>query len=444
MNKHSLSCDVLVIGAGAAGLSAAVSAAEAGARVLMVEREDELGGILNQCIHNGFGLHRFGEELTGPEFAYRDIQRVIQSDAIHVELNCSVLSLARDGEGIDATMTSARLGLVHASCGAVVLACGCRERTRAQINIAGGRPAGVYTAGSAQKLINVDGALVGRRVVILGSGDIGLIMARRMTWEGAKVLMVCELADEPGGLRRNIVQCLEDNNIPLYLSRTVTQVFGRDRLEAVELADVDPATKQVIPGTEQRVVCDTLLLSVGLIPENEVAQTIGVAIDPATSGPAVNEMLETNVPGVFVAGNELHVHDLADFVSEEGEQAGSYAAAYALRKYSRTEPCSSTSISIQEDSSKVIEVLKGENVGSLTPQRITGAAQSVTLRFRPRARISGAQIVVSSGDAVVKRVRRMIVVPSEMQSVELTAKDLQKLGGTIEVSCVPAKQRKGA
>jgi NADPH-dependent 2,4-dienoyl-CoA reductase/sulfur reductase-like enzyme len=430
MSVRNLTCDVLVVGGGAAGLSAAASAAESGAKVLIVEREGELGGILNQCIHNGFGLHRFGEELTGPEFANKDIVRVEASDKIDVELGCSVLSLAHDGERIDATISSEELGLAHVSCGAVVLACGCRERTRGQINIAGGRPAGVYTAGSAQKLINIDGALVGKRVVILGSGDIGLIMARRMTWEGAKVLMVCELAAEPGGLRRNIQQCLVDNDIPLYLSRTVTQVFGHDRLEAVELADVDPATLRPIPGTEQRVECDTLLLSVGLIPENEVAKTIGIDIDRATSGPSVDESLETNVPGIFVAGNELHVHDLADYVSEEGEVAGRNAAAYALGK----------ATAATED----IEVVKGENVGGLTPQHVTGTAPSVTIRFRPRKRIQGAEIRVTSSGELVKRVRRMIVVPSEMQTVELKADDLAKVTGPIEVSCTAVAQKKEA
>ena len=431
MSVRELTCDVLVIGGGAGGLSAAVSAADHGASVIIVEREDELGGILNQCIHNGFGLHRFGEELTGPEFAARDIVKVEQSDRISVELGCSVLSLAREDDGtIVATVSGLEMGLAHVRCGAVVLACGCRERTRGQINIAGGRPSGVFTAGSAQKLINIDGALVGKRVVILGSGDIGLIMARRMTWEGAKVLMVCELAAEPGGLRRNIAQCLDDNNIPLYLSTTVTQVFGKTRLEAVELADVDPATMQPIPGTQRRVECDTLLLSVGLIPENEVAKTIGVEIDRATSGPAVDESLATNVPGIFVAGNELHVHDLADFVSEEGEQAGANAAAYALGKRAAA-TCE-------------IEVVKGENVGSITPQHITGSSDGVTIRFRPRARVQGAQILVKSGDKVIKKARRLIVVPSEMQTIELKPADLEGVEGSIEVSCTAAPARKGA
>lgn len=429
MSIKELTCDVLVIGGGAAGLSAAASALEKGAKVLLVEREDELGGILNQCIHNGFGLHRFGEELTGPEFAARDIRRVENHENVEVLLGTSVISLEHEDNGrIRATLTSLETGLVHASCGAVVLAAGCRERTRGQINIAGGRPSGVFTAGSAQKLINIDGALVGKRVVILGSGDIGLIMARRMTWEGAKVLMVCELAAEPGGLRRNIAQCLDDNGIPLYLSRTVTQVFGKDRLEAVELMDVDPATMQPIPGTETRVECDTLLLSVGLIPENEVAKTIGVEIDRATSGPAVDESLATNVPGIFAAGNELHVHDLADFVSEEGEQAGANAADYALGKRAET-PVS-------------IEVVAGENVGSITPQRIQNISEGVTVRFRPRSRVEGAQTLILDADGnTIKQARSLIVIPSEMQTVQLKPADLEGVTGKIEVKCIAAPKK---
>lgn len=427
MSAREERCDVLVVGGGAAGLSAASSASKAGANVMVVEREHALGGILNQCIHNGFGLHRFGEELTGPEYAARDIACVEESGSVDVLLDASVLSMvpSPDGSGpIDVTLVGEGRGYEHVLAGSVVLACGCRERTRGQINIAGGRPAGVYTAGSAQKFINVDGALVGRRVVILGSGDIGLIMARRMTWEGAKVLCVCELAAEPGGLRRNIAQCLDDYDIPLHLSTTVTQVFGKDRLEAVELADVDPTTMRPIPGTERRVECDTLLLSVGLIPENAVAKTAGVTIDRRTSGPVVDERLETDVPGIFVAGNELHVHDLADYVSEEGEQAGANAAAHALGKTART-------------SDDDLTVACGENVGSITPQRFSADARTITLRLRTRARVSDADLVVCSGQTVLRRVRRRIVVPSEMQTLTLSADDLARAGEGLEVSCVP-------
>ncbi|MFZ2755709.1 MAG: FAD-dependent oxidoreductase, partial [Atopobiaceae bacterium] len=341
-------------------------------------------------------------------------------------LETSVLSLdtsSRQGGRITAKLVGRGVGLFDVSCGAVVLACGCRERTRGQINIAGGRPAGVYTAGTAQRLINVDGALVGRRVVILGSGDIGLIMARRMTWEGADVLCVCELASEPGGLRRNIAQCLDDYGIPLHLSTTVTQVFGKVRLEGVELADVDPATRRPVPGTERRVDCDTLLLSVGLIPSNEVAATAGVGIDRRTGGPSVDESLETDVPGIFVAGNELHVHDLADYVSEEGLEAGANAAAHALgRRGSR------------RDDGIVVEC--GENVGSVTPQRIARGADEVVMRLRSRGRVQDADIVLVADGREARRWRRRIVVPSEMQTVKLSAADLPEGIGRLCVGVV--------
>lgn len=434
---HMRACDVLVVGGGAAGLSAAVAAADAGAHVLIVEREDELGGILQQCIHNGFGLHRFGEELTGPEFASRDIRLVEASDLIDVELETSVMSLDEGDDGrLVATISGPRMGYARVSCGAVVLACGCRERNRGNINIAGTRPSGVWTAGTAQKLINCDGALVGREVVILGSGDIGLIMARRMTWEGAHVICVCELAPEPGGLRRNIAQCLDDNGIPLYLSTTVTQVFGYPRLTAVELSEVDPATFRPIPGSQRIVECDTLLLSVGLIPENAVAETIGIEIDRATSGPTVDERYQTSVPGVFVAGNELHVHDLADYVSEEGEEAGRAAAEHALRGGGAV------------DGGRPIAVSAGECVGSITPQRISATADSAVVRLRSRARIEGAELLVMCGDEVIRRLRRQIVVPSEMQTIKLRAAELDRIRelagedgvARMSVSCVASKR----
>jgi len=431
-------CDVLVVGGGAAGLSAAVAAAKAGAHVLVVEREHELGGILQQCIHNGFGLHRFGEELTGPEFASRDIREVEASDLIDVELDTSVVSLAAGPDGGHvATISGPRVGYTRVACGAVVLACGCRERNRGNINIAGTRPAGVWTAGTAQKLVNCDGALVGREVVILGSGDIGLIMARRMTWEGAHVICVCELASEPGGLRRNIAQCLDDNGIPLYLSTTVTQIFGSPRLTAVELSEVDPKTFAPIPGTQRIVECDTLLLSVGLIPENAVAETAGVEIDRATSGPSVDERYQTSVPGIFVAGNELHVHDLADYVSEEGAEAGRAAAEHAL-----------AGNGAQASPEGAIVVSAGECVGSITPQRISFDADAAVVRLRSRARIEGAELVVSCGDQVIRRLKRQIVVPSEMQTIKLRPAELDQVRGLVgadgvarvSVSCVEAKR----
>jgi NADPH-dependent 2,4-dienoyl-CoA reductase/sulfur reductase-like enzyme len=416
------SCDVLVVGGGAAGLAAAFGAADAGAHVVLVEREHHLGGILEQCIHNGFGLHRFKEELTGPEYAAREAGRVISCDDVRVLLDTTVLSVEGEGSAFRVTVVGPSVGLATLEPRSVVFACGCRERTRGAINIAGSRPSGVHTAGSAQRLVNCDGALVGRRVVILGSGDIGLIMARRMTWEGARVLMVCELAAEPGGLRRNIVQCLDDNDISLHLSTTVTRVFGHDRLEAVEIADVDPVTMTPVAGSQRRVECDTLLLSVGLIPENDVIAAAGARIDPATSGPEVSERLETSVEGIFVAGNELHVHDLVDFVSEEGELAGRAAAAHALGQ-------------MAAGPTEAIRVTCGEGVGSLTPQRVDDASAEVTLRLRVRRRMQDARIVVRSRGEVVKDASRRIVVPSEMQTVRLSAQQVASCAGTIEVSC---------
>ncbi len=420
MAIHNKRCDVCVIGGGAAGLSAAVAAAENGASVIIIEREDELGGILQQCIHNGFGLHRFREELTGPEFAKKDIDKVKELKNIEVELKCSALSVEHTDDGRHiVTVVGENTGLMKIDCGAVVMAAGCRERTRGQINIPGGRPSGVFTAGSAQKLINHDGALVGKRVVILGSGDIGLIMARRMTWEGAKVLCVCEIMSEPGGLRRNIVQCLEDYDIPLYLSTTVIRIIGKDRLEAVELADVEPGTFKVIPGTERIVKCDALLLSVGLIPENAIAEAAGVDIDRATAGPVVDETLETNIPGVFVAGNELHVHDLADFVSEEGAVAGVAAARYAQ--------------GIKREINHAIEISAGENVGSVTPQHISDARDDVVFRLRARKKLENAYVQFVSNGEVIKQVKKMIIVPSEMLDIKLRPSVLEQAGDNIEV-----------
>lgn len=421
--------DVLVVGAGAAGLAAATSAAQQGASVLVVEREAAPGGILSQCIHNGFGLHRYGEELTGPEYAAREIASLHkEDDAIQVLTDTAVLALKREGKFIQATLVSAERGMQVLTFGAVVLACGCRERSRGEIGIPGTRPAGVYTAGCAQKLCNIDGIRPGSRVVILGSGDIGLIMARRMTWEGAKVLCVCELASEPGGLRRNIVQCLDDNNIPLLLSTTVTAIKGSPRLEAVELSDVDPVTKQPIHGTSRLVECDALLLSVGLIPDNTLAKGLGAAIDPGTKGPKVNEHLQTSVPGLFVAGNELHVQDLVDYVSEEGTVAGISAALYALGKTENNEE-------------EPLTVVCGEGVAQIAPQLITQRDKKVTLRLRSRARIENAQICVVCNNKTIRSVARRIVVPSEMQEIVLRPTDLEQITGELEVVCQPAERR---
>ena len=312
--------DLAIIGGGPAGLAAAVAARDAGVEdILILEREKELGGILNQCIHNGFGLHTFHEELTGPEYAARYMDEVFQRN-IPYRLSTTVVDLRREGEGLAITSVSREEGLVETRARAVILAMGCRERPRGALNIPGTRPAGIFSAGTAQRLVNLEGYLPGRRVVILGSGDIGLIMARRMTLEGAKVLCVAELQPYSGGLKRNIVQCLDDYGIPLLLSHTVVDIQGRERVEGVTIAQVDDAFRPS-PGTERDYACDTLLLSVGLLPENELSKAVGVELAPVTGGPQVNESLETNIPGVFACGNVLHVHDLVDYVSEEAAQA---------------------------------------------------------------------------------------------------------------------------
>ena len=315
---------IVIIGGGPAGLAAAVSARKAGAeKVLILERSGELGGILNQCIHNGFGLHRFKEELTGPEYAARFIQMAKEA-GVEAMTNTTVISVSPDRS---VTAMSREKGVFTVEAGAVILAMGCRERPRGALRIPGLRPAGIYSAGTAQKFVNVLGRMPGKRVVILGSGDIGLIMARRMTLEGAKVLAVAELMPYSGGLKRNIVQCLDDYGIPLLLSHTVVDIRGKERVEGVTVARVDDKLKP-IPGTEIEYDCDTLLLSCGLIPENELSYDLGCELSPVTSGPRVNERLETSIPGVFACGNVLHVHDLVDYVSAESEQAGKAAAAF--------------------------------------------------------------------------------------------------------------------
>lgn len=318
------SYDIVVIGGGPAGLAAAAAAKRSGIdSILILERDKELGGILNQCIHNGFGLHTFKEELTGPEYAHRFIEQV-QELNIEYCLNTMVIDISHEKV---VTAMNREEGLFEIQAKAVILAMGCRERSRGALNIPGYRPAGIYSAGTAQRLVNMEGFMPGREVVILGSGDIGLIMARRMTLEGAKVKVVAELMPYSGGLKRNIVQCLDDFGIPLKLSHTVVEIRGKERLTGITLAQVDGRGKP-IPGTEEDYDCDTLLLSVGLIPENELSRGMGVDIEPITSGPSVNESLETNIDGVFACGNVLHVHDLVDYVSEEAAAAGENAAKY--------------------------------------------------------------------------------------------------------------------
>ena len=319
--------DIVIIGGGPAGLAAALNARHQGIeRLLILERDKELGGILNQCIHNGFGLHTFKEELTGPEYAWRYIRQVLEQK-ISYRLNTMVVDVAQEDGWKIVTAMSREKGMTMLRARAVILAMGCRERPRGALNVPGFRPAGIYTAGTAQRLVNMEGYMPGKEIVILGSGDIGLIMARRMTLEGATVKVVAEIMPKSGGLTRNIVQCLEDYGIPLKLNHTVIDIKGKDHIEGVTLAQVDE-NKEPIPGTQEAYRCDTLLLSVGLIPENELTRGLGARMDEKTHGPVVDERLQTTVAGVFACGNVLHVHDLADHVSQEAAEAGQYAADY--------------------------------------------------------------------------------------------------------------------
>lgn len=401
----------VVVGGGPAGLAAAISAYDAGLKdIIVLEREDRLGGILNQCIHNGFGLHTFDEELTGPEYAQRYIDEA-KKRGIECLLECTVIDISHERV---VTAVSPELGLIQIEAGSVILAMGCRERPRGALNIPGTRPAGIYTAGCAQHLVNIEGVLPGHEVVILGSGDIGLIMARRLTLEGAHVQVVAELMPYSGGLKRNIVQCLDDFGIPLKLSHTVVKIEGDKRVEGVWIAEVDEHLKP-IPGTEEHYTCDTLLLSCGLIPENELSQKAGVALSPATKGPVVNEQLETDVPGVFACGNVLHVHDLVDYVSEEASAAGRHAAAYVKAG----EP---------ESERKGIPVVPEGGVRYTVPATIDPASmdEKLTVRFRVGAVKRNVFESVYVDGARIAHKKRPIVAPGEMEQVILKKADLEK------------------
>ncbi|MGN8820078.1 NAD(P)/FAD-dependent oxidoreductase [Atopobiaceae bacterium HCP3S3_A4] len=401
----------VVVGGGPAGLAAAISAYDAGLKdIVVLEREDRLGGILNQCIHNGFGLHTFDEELTGPEYAQRYIDEA-KKRGIECLLECTVIDISHDRV---VTAVSPELGLIQIEAGSVILAMGCRERPRGALNIPGTRPAGIYTAGCAQHLVNIEGVLPGREVVILGSGDIGLIMARRLTLEGAHVQVVAELMPYSGGLKRNIVQCLDDFGIPLKLSHTVVKIEGGKRVEGVWIAEVDEHLKP-IPGTEEHYTCDTLLLSCGLIPENELSQKAGVALSPVTKGPVVNEQLETDVPGVFACGNVLHVHDLVDYVSEEASAAGRHAAAYVKAG----EPA--------EEHAGIPLVPEG-GVRYTVPAMIDPASmdEKLTVRFRVGAVRRNVFESVYVDGARIAHKKRPIVAPGEMEQVILKKADLEK------------------
>ncbi len=412
--------DLVIIGGGPAGLAAAVAAKKAGVNDLLVlERDNKLGGILNQCIHNGFGLHTFKEELTGPEYADRFIQQAKELE-IPYRLNTMVVDLSSEGDTKLVTAMNREDGLYVIRAKAVVLAMGCRERSRGALNIPGYRPAGIYTAGTAQRYVNIEGRMPGKEVVILGSGDIGLIMARRMTLEGAKVKLVAELMPYSGGLKRNIAQCLNDFDIPLMLSHTVVDIKGKERVESVTIAEVDEKLKP-IPGTEMEVPCDTLLLSCGLLPENELSGYLGVSMSPVTGGPLVNESLETSTPGVFACGNVLHVHDLVDYVSEEATQAGEKAAAYLGG-------------ALGQAGSEL--KLKGMNgVRYTVPATIDPArmADRQVVRFRVGNVFRNVTLKVTSGDKVLFSQKKRVMAPGEMEQVLLKKDDLAALAAGSEV-----------
>lgn len=426
--------EVVIVGGGPAGLAAAIAARENGIRdILILERDGELGGILNQCIHNGFGLHTFQEELTGPEYADRFIRQVKEQN-IEYKLNTMVMHIEENKKIIAMNRQD---GMFELQAEAVILAMGCRERPRGALNIPGYRPAGIFSAGTAQRLVNIEGHMPGREVVILGSGDIGLIMARRMTLEGAKVKVVAELMPYSGGLKRNIVQCLDDYGIPLKLSHTVVDIHGKERVEGVTLAEVDEKGNP-IPGTEEEISCDTLLLSVGLIPENELSRECGMQMDSITRGPIVTDSLETSVPGIFACGNVLHVHDLVDFVSEEAGLAGTYAAEYVKRK--KREKCEKD----DKDSWNNICSTYGEGVWIIptggvrytVPQVIHPASMGdkVVVRFRVARPYRKCRIRVDINGKIVMTKKRPVMAPGEMESIVLERKKLEEYPHLQEIT----------
>lgn len=417
--------DLVVIGGGPGGLAAAIEARNNGVEnILVIERDKELGGILQQCIHNGFGLHEFKEELTGPEYAERFIKKLKEKN-IEYKLDTMVLEVTPE-KIVHAINTVDGYMMIEVK--AIVLAMGCRERTRGAISIPGERPAGVFTAGTAQRFINMEGYMVGKKVLILGSGDIGLIMARRMTLEGAEVQAVVELMPFSGGLARNIAQCLNDYNIPLYLSHTVVDIKGKERVEGVTIAKVDE-NRRPIPGTEIEYECDTLLLSVGLIPENDISRKTGIVIDRRTSGPVVNEMMETSIPGIFACGNVVHVHDLVDFVSAEARKAGKAAAKF---------------VKDEVQNGEYIELKNGFGVTYTVPQkyRVENIENFLEISMRVNNIYKNMRLQVKDGDTVLVNMKKAHLAPGEMEKVVVPKKLLESVKGNELVVCLVPEEEK--